>query len=76
VAILIFLLPAVPTLAAEGTKSPEKDKDLSRGEYLVMISGCNDCHTPGFAESGGSLPRGEWLTGDRVGFGKHKLRLG
>jgi mono/diheme cytochrome c family protein len=45
-----------------------KEKDVGRGEYLIIITGCNDCHTPGFAESDGSLPRGDWLTGSRVGW--------
>jgi mono/diheme cytochrome c family protein len=34
----------------------------------VMLGGCNDCHTPGFAQSGGTTPETEWLTGDTVGW--------
>jgi len=45
-----------------------KEKEAAHGEYLVIIAGCNDCHTPGFAESGGNRPREEWLTGGRIGW--------
>ncbi|CAH2405689.1 exported hypothetical protein [Mesorhizobium ventifaucium] len=24
------------------------DAQIKRGEYLVTIGGCNDCHTPGY----------------------------
>jgi mono/diheme cytochrome c family protein len=41
---------------------------VDRGEYLVKISGCNDCHTPGYNERNGRVPVSEWLTGVAVGF--------
>jgi len=41
---------------------------IDHGRYVTMIAGCNDCHTPGFAPSGGKIPEAQWLTGDRVGF--------
>ncbi len=39
-----------------------------RGRYLVKIAGCNDCHTPGYAETGGKIPEKDWLTGDSMGW--------
>ena len=36
---------------------------VARGEYLVRIAGCNDCHTAGYAEQQGQLPKEQWLTG-------------
>lgn len=39
-----------------------------RGRYLVRISGCNDCHTPGFMALGEKVPEREWLTGVPVGW--------
>ncbi len=42
--------------------------DTVRGLYLLRITGCNDCHTAGYAESGGRLPTQEWLKGSPVGF--------
>jgi mono/diheme cytochrome c family protein len=41
---------------------------LERGRYLARIGGCNDCHTPGYAGSGGRIPEAQWLVGDRVGW--------
>jgi mono/diheme cytochrome c family protein len=39
-----------------------------RGRYLIKITGCNDCHTPGYAEAGGKIPEKDWLTGDCMGW--------
>lgn len=41
---------------------------LKRGHYIVVIGGCNDCHTAGYAESGGNVPEKDWLTGNRLGW--------
>ncbi len=41
---------------------------VARGRYVVAISGCNDCHTPGYAERAGDIPEAERLTGANVGF--------
>lgn len=41
---------------------------IERGRYLVRIAGCNDCHTAGYAQSGGNVPEKEWLLGNRLGF--------
>jgi len=42
--------------------------DVSRGKYLIEIGGCNDCHTSGYALSGGATPEAQWLLGDSLGF--------
>jgi mono/diheme cytochrome c family protein len=44
------------------------DASVARGKYLVTIGGCNDCHTPGYPESGGTTPERDWLTGSPVGY--------
>ena len=41
---------------------------LERGEYLVRIAGCNDCHTPGYAENAGKVPKSQWLVGSTTGW--------
>src|SRR5262249_27224675 len=46
----------------------EAAEAIERGRYLVSITGCNDCHTPGYAQGGGQAPIGTWLTGRDVGF--------
>lgn len=52
------------------------------GRYLILVGGCNDCHTPGWDRSSGRLPTSEWLTGNDVGYRgpwgttyAHNLRL-
>jgi len=67
-AIAIFFFLAAGAAGADSQKSGGKEKDGGRGKYLTIITGCNDCHTPGFAESGGTVPQKDWLTGDRVGW--------
>ena len=41
---------------------------IERGRYLMRIAGCNDCHTAGYAQSGGNVPEAQWLTGDALGW--------
>jgi len=43
-------------------------KQVDRGRYLSMTSGCNDCHTPGYLLSEGKVAENLWLTGDRFGW--------
>ena len=52
---------------AQAPKTPES-KSLDRGRYLVKITGCNDCHTPGYTQTGGKVPEKQWLTGDQLGW--------
>jgi mono/diheme cytochrome c family protein len=63
--LLISLLAISTTsIAAEPT-----DRALiDRGRYLVVTSGCNDCHTPGYMERSGDVPEAQWLTGTDIGF--------
>ena len=42
--------------------------ELAHGEYMVLMGGCNDCHTARFGERGGDVAKGEWLTGNQLGF--------
>lgn len=41
---------------------------VERGRYLAQVSGCNDCHTPGYMQTEGKVPENLWLTGSAVGF--------
>ncbi|WP_437591456.1 cytochrome C [Sorangium sp. So ce1000] len=52
--------PASPHVTAG---SPEE-----AGRYLILVGGCNDCHTPGWDRSSGRLPTSEWLTGSDIGY--------
>ena len=41
---------------------------IARGRYIAKIAGCNDCHTAGYAPSGGKVPEKDWLQGDMLGW--------
>ncbi len=41
---------------------------IERGKYLTTISGCNDCHTAGYAANDGNIPISQWLKGDDFGW--------
>src|SRR5690242_20290214 len=60
---------ALAAFAADKRAAATPDTDrIARGRYLVMLGGCNDCHTPGFALAAGHVPEAEWLTGDALGW--------
>lgn len=63
--VLGLLLLSLPAAAQEKKKA---DPQIERGRYVVKIGGCNDCHTAGYAASGGKVPESEWLTGDALGW--------
>lgn len=53
---------------ASAVSRPADAKWIERGRYLVKIAGCNDCHTTGYAQTGGNVPEKAWLTGDQLGW--------
>lgn len=60
---------ALATLpAAAGPARPTDAQAIERGRYVAKIAGCNDCHTPGYAVSGGKVAEKDWLTGDALGW--------
>lgn len=61
--VAISLCASLSVLAAKADS-----KLIARGRYLVATSGCNDCHTPHYPESGGKIPQKQWLVGSPVGF--------
>ena len=54
--------------AAKPSAAKADASSLARGKYLVVIAGCNDCHTAGYAATNGKVPEKDWLTGDRLGW--------
>ena len=58
---------ASPQASAKHATSSDADL-LARGEYLVRITGCNDCHTAGYTEKAGDLPTSAWLLGSPLGY--------
>lgn len=41
---------------------------IEAGRYLILVGGCNDCHTLGYMQQGLAVPEDQWLTGLPVGF--------
>lgn len=58
---------ALAALAGAGKAAPAPQgstaQAIARGNYLVRIAGCNDCHTPGYADKAGDVPKALLLTG-------------
>lgn len=63
---LRLTLAAAAAFATLATASPADDAMIARGEYLVAVSGCNDCHTPGYFLGKPDFSRA--LSGSEVGF--------
>ena len=53
VAILALAFAAGGAAAADARQD---SASVARGRYLVTVSGCNDCHTPGGMEKGPAVP--------------------
>ena len=49
-ALVAVACACLGTAAAQDKGSKASAADVKRGRYLVQISGCNDCHTPGYPE--------------------------
>jgi mono/diheme cytochrome c family protein len=60
-------IAALVSAATLGRRASDPN-DVARGRYLVKIAGCNDCHTAGYAVSGGNVEEKSWLTGDALGW--------
>ena len=61
---LAFVTALVIALAAFAGMAD--DSQIMRGKYLVTLSGCNDCHTPGYFLGKPDMSR--FLGGSDVGF--------
>jgi len=73
------IVAAAAVLGAFACSPPEKEaaaagkpyvlaaSELAAGRHLSIVGGCNDCHTEGYAQSGGNVPESEWLKGSHHG---------
>ncbi len=72
VVLILGFIPVDYVLAEQASpKIPARHFDIRQvdhGRYLVIIAGCNDCHTPGYLLSEGKVPEKLWLTGDTFGW--------
>ena len=63
---LCGLVIATGLAAASSADAQAADPQLARGQYLVQVAGCTDCHTPGHLL--GHPDRARYLAGSDVGF--------
>lgn len=71
----IILCPALLFLLIMGCEKKQSNlhteasqaEMVSHGRYLIITSGCNDCHTDGFMQNH-SIPESDWLTGSALGW--------
>lgn len=66
--IPILVFPCFVIGAGAQNGQPSERGSIERGRYLVKIAGCNDCHTPGYMQTGGKVPEVQWLVGDKLGW--------
>ena len=59
---------ALGPVAAGAADQAAQKRQIERGRYLAIVSGCNDCHTAHYMERAGKVPESEWLTGSAMGF--------
>jgi mono/diheme cytochrome c family protein len=64
--LFILSLLAAVFASLPFTQAGAADPAVKRGEYLVSIAGCNDCHTPGYFLGKPDMTR--FLGGSDVGF--------
>jgi hypothetical protein len=66
--VLVGLAASTWALTPVDSEKSSGAESIARGRYIARIGGCNDCHTQGYAESGGEVPETKWLLGNAVGF--------
>ena len=65
----LFILMNISTTTAQAADAAaDLELVIKRGEYLTRITGCNDCHTAGYAATAGQIPQEQWLLGDQLGW--------
>jgi mono/diheme cytochrome c family protein len=68
VSLCMAALVSCNKTAGTDSMSDAGSDPVKHGEYLVKITGCNDCHTPGYPEADGNIPVNDWLTGSPLGW--------
>jgi hypothetical protein len=61
------MLAATAVAGASGMTEPAAPS-VDYGKYISILGGCNDCHTPGYNETGGKIDPAKALLGSAVGF--------
>jgi uncharacterized protein YjiS (DUF1127 family) len=64
--MMLAIAIVAPALPAATDTANAQDAQAKRGQYLVTLGGCNDCHTPGYFFGKPDMAR--FLGGSEVGF--------
>lgn len=67
-AIVAMRPVAAQTTTTAKPQPPQQQALIDHGRYLIKVSGCNDCHTPGYGPAAGKVDEKLWLTGDSLGW--------
>jgi mono/diheme cytochrome c family protein len=67
-AIVVMLVLGLASCRVKERRGDDVRSSVTHGRYLAVISGCNDCHTTGYALAEGKIDEKDWLTGDRLGW--------
>jgi mono/diheme cytochrome c family protein len=67
--VALTAMASLPFMAAAQTQpAAGGGAEVERGRYLARISGCHDCHTPGYPEAAGKIDEKLALVGSRLGY--------
>jgi mono/diheme cytochrome c family protein len=66
--LVTALLCALAAAGLAGVVRAADQDPVARGRYLMIVSGCHDCNTPGYLEGGGQVTESQWLTGNTIGY--------
>ena len=63
------VVTAADSAPAKNPRASTSLNAIDRGKYMLIVGGCNDCHTADFAARSGDVPEREWLKGSgKIGF--------
>jgi cytochrome c553 len=69
VAAITVTSTAIANVRTQDAKpSVQASSPEAAGEYLMTVASCHDCHTAGWVEKKGNVPREDQLTGNPVGY--------
>lgn len=68
--LAVAALGAGESMSTDSLNAPmvQAGNSIDAGRYLVVIGGCNDCHTANWGETDGAVPEADWLTGVPIGW--------
>ena len=63
----LLLFKCKPESSSDNGIYVKANSEIEAGRYLVIVGGCNDCHTEDYAMKEGDVPEDDWLTGSVIG---------